>query len=216
MDQTGLSSPPDGGLECLQQLFLLSESSSPLLQDTIIVSIDLEASGGKRNTLKANRKQVRGVREVGFAVLDTRSIYPSSCQPQGASPERKEGKETNVERHPAISTQRYSTSHASEDFEDCDITDFRECVFAKTRYVAREDLVDTITRCLQYPDTAVINSGRPTTFRSVVIVGHSPQHDLELIQRLGVQVRRTAPVAAILDTYKLSKHILDPGSLASK
>lgn len=157
MDQEGFPvSPPDGGLEAFERLLRLSDSHSTFPQDAIIVSVDLEASGGKRDTLRVNRKLVKGVREVGFALLDTRSIFPSSPDSQPTLPPIEIANEENTkstsQQHPLISTQQFSTSHASEDFEDCDVTDFRECIFTKTRYVAREDLVDTITRCLQFQE----------------------------------------------------------------
>lgn len=43
----------------------------------IITSIDLQASSGKRETLKVNREQGKGVREFGLALLDTRSTISS-------------------------------------------------------------------------------------------------------------------------------------------
>ncbi|KAH8755720.1 hypothetical protein F5883DRAFT_570625 [Diaporthe sp. PMI_573] len=216
MDQEGFpATPPDGGLEAFKQLLRLSDSPSTFPRDAIIVSIDLEASGGQRNTLRVNRKQVKGVREVGFAVLDTQSIFPSSPDSQPTLPpieitnEKSTKSLSASQQHPLISTQQFSTSHASEDFEDCDITDFRECFFAKTRHVAREDLVDTITRCLQFQQDIPAFG-----LRTVVIVGHSPQHDLEIIRRLGVEM--SSPVAAVLDTHRLSKSILGAGSPATK
>lgn len=173
-----------------------------------------------------NRKQVKGVREVGFAVLDTRSIIPSSADSQPKLPPIEVANEGNTKfasrQHPLISTQQFSTSHASEDFEDCDATDFKECIFAKTRYVAREDLADTITRCLQFqqdPDDVRGRHGIDVPAfgpRTVVVVGHSPQHDLEIIRRLGVKMSPTASIAAVLDTHRLSKAILGPGSPATE
>ncbi|KAL1868505.1 hypothetical protein Daus18300_005939 [Diaporthe australafricana] len=227
MDQEIFSvTPSDGGLEAFERLFRISDSPSTFPQDALIVSIDLEASGGKRNTLRVNRKQVKGVREVGFAVLDTRSIFPSSSNSQPTLPPieitNERSTKSTSKQHPLISTQQFSTSHASEDFEDCDITDFRECVFARTRHVRKEDLVDTITRCLQFQEDPGDNPerhsiDRPVSgLRTIVIVGHSPQHDLEIIRRLGVQMSRTAPVAAVLDTHRLSKSILGPGSPAAE
>lgn len=216
------ASPPDGGLEALERLLRLSDShSSTFPQDAIIISIDLEASGGKRNTLRVNRKQVKGVREVGFAVLDTRSIFPLSPDVQPTSRDPEERGKSISQQHPLISTQQLSTSHSSEDFEDCDVTDFRECIFAKTQYVAREDLADTITRCLQFQEDPHNIPPRHTTdipalgLRPVVIVGHSPQHDLEIVRRLGVQTNCTNLVA-VVDTHRLSKSILGPGSPATK
>lgn len=228
MDQEGFPvTPPDGGLGAFEQLLRLSGSPSTFPQDAIIVSVDLEASGGARNTLRVNRKQVKGVREVGFAVLDTRHIFSSVHDSQPTLPpidiKNEESTKFASQQHPLISTQQFSTSHASEDFEDCDVTDFRECVFAKTHYVAREDLVDTITRCLQFrdpdPDHPLKNHDVDVPAfgpRTVVIVGHSPQHDLEIIRRLGVEMSSTASVAAVLDTHRLAKSILGPGSPATK
>lgn len=55
-------------------------------------------------------------------------------------------------------------------------------------------------------------AGLMSGLRSIVIVGHTPQHDLEIIRRLGVQIARIAPVAAVLDTHRLSKCNLGTGA----
>lgn len=64
----------DGGMEELERLFRISPSNPSL--DAIILSVDVETSGSKGQTLRVNRKMVSGVREIGFAVLDTRVIFP--------------------------------------------------------------------------------------------------------------------------------------------
>lgn len=65
----------DRGIEELERLFQLTPASKPCL-DAIIVSVDLETSGSKGKNLRVNRKEVSGVREVGFAILDTRVMFP--------------------------------------------------------------------------------------------------------------------------------------------
>lgn len=222
MDQDELFVPYDGGVEYFERLFGLSSSPSPYLEDAIdaiIVSVDLEASGGQRNTIKVNRKQVKNVREVGFAILDTRTLFNSSSNSRTTVSNESTSKTAikHTPKHPLISTQQFSTFHASEDFEACDITEFRECLFAPTRYVAKEDLVATITRCLQFQeDLEHHGAGLMSVLRNIVIVGHTPQHDLEIIRRLGVQISRVAPVVAVLDTHRLSKCILGAGSSAAE
>lgn len=201
----------DGGIDILERLFRISPTSPSL--DAIIVSLDLETSGSKGHSLRPNRKEVKGVREVGFAVLDTRVIWPSRQESAPFVPKSEP---------PKVLTQQFSTSHASEDFEDCDVSDFKECAFAKTRCVAKDHLVDTITRCVQFLEDAAHQDTRDGDedkysqaspgLRTVVIVGHSPQRDLEIIRRLGVLINCIVPVAAILDTHRLSRHILGPDS----
>ncbi|ROW13940.1 hypothetical protein VPNG_04161 [Cytospora leucostoma] len=205
----------DGGIDVLERLLRILPSSPSL--DAIIVSFDIETSGTKGHSLRPNRKEVKGVREVGFAVLDTRVMF---------STEQESAQSLAKSESPTILTQQFSTSHASEDFEDCDATDFKECIFSKTFYVAKDHLVATITRCFQFPEDAAhqdttdddgdkYNQPSPG-LRTVVIVGHSPQRDLEIIRRLGVSIDRIVPVAAIVDTYRLSRHILGTESPLNK
>lgn len=184
------------------------------------MSFDLETSGnrskGKRDISKVTKEEVSGVREAGFAVLDTRSLFPPSSfskQPHQQLQALNEviyenGNKTKHKRTPPmISTKQFSTLYDSQDFEDCDFTNFRECAFAKTRHVEREDLVSTITSCLQLP-------GREgTDLRAIVIVGQSPQRDMAMIRKLGVDLSSVSPPLAILDTHRLSRSILGPNSL---
>jgi hypothetical protein len=102
-----------GGLWRLEYLLRLrpgEPQSLPL--DVVFVSIDLE--GGITD---GQSTQAPLVKEVGIAKLDTRDLFPAAL------------------KHPTtklISTVRYSTTHSSADFKDCDFTDFKECLFAET------------------------------------------------------------------------------------
>ncbi|KUI72149.1 hypothetical protein VM1G_08086 [Cytospora mali] len=200
-------------MEELERLFRISPSKPPL--DAIIVSVDLETSGSKGKTLQVNRKEVSGVREIGFAILDTRVLFPPLPRQKAFKGSMNESLE---ESNPhMISTHQFSTSHASEDLEDCDNTDFEECVFSRTRYIIQDNLNDTIARYIQFPEDTTARCTKDTTgLRAVVIVGHSPERDLEIIRRLGVSINRIAPVAAIIDTYRLSRYILGPDSPLGK
>lgn len=219
MDEYEIKVAPDGGVEALRQLFRIpmsdgySSSSPPLPQDAILVSFDLETSGrtskGQRDITKVNRKEVSGVREAGFAILDTRSLFtPSSSSSSQQQPQQlNEAIYGNKLSPPLISTKQFSTLHDSKDFEDCDFTDFKECAFTKTCRIKRERLVDTITSCLQFPgETAWAES------RTIVIVGQSPQRDLEITRKLGVSFSDVSPISTILDTHRLSRSILGPNS----
>lgn len=197
----------DGGIQVLRQLFRIpapnaqSPPPSPSLLDAILVSFDLETSGrtskGQRDITKVNKKEVSGVREAGLAILDTRSLFP----PFSFTQQRPQQRITP----PLISTKQFSTLYSSEDYEDCDVTNFRECAFAKTDHVEREKLADKTTSCLQFP-------GETPEVRAIVIVGQSPQRDLEIVRKLGVELARVSPIAAVLDTHKLCKSILGPNS----
>ncbi|PMD19439.1 hypothetical protein NA56DRAFT_542732, partial [Hyaloscypha hepaticicola] len=130
------------------------------------------------------------VREFGIATLDTRHLR-CLASPFPASK--------------IISTLQFSTSHPSEDFIDCDFTDFKECGFAETVFVPQADLPTTITESLHIKaDT----SPDPRTLRNIVIIGHSVKTDLKILQRLGVNVHEVAPVLAILDTDLVARNLL--------
>lgn len=213
----------DGGIEELERLFRMSPTSKPSL-DAIIVSVDLETSGIKRK--KPTSEQKRGLGRKGSWVRYLR--YPRHVPPPPL-PWQKVFNESMNERMnermkesmsegwpelpkpkpPMISTQQFSTSHASGDFEDCDTTDFKECIFSRTRYIAKDNLNDIIARYLQFPEDTTNQDTKDTIgLRTVVIVGHSPERDLEIIHRLGVSINRIAPIVAIIDSYRLSKYIL--------
>lgn len=128
------------------------------------------------------------VKELGIATLDTRDIF---CRNAPAY---------RTER--LIRTQQFSTSNASKDFEHCDITDFQECVFAETFLVSQQAVPAVIKSCLQLQDTR-----SPGALRKVVLIGHSIKHDLNLLQLLGVDVHRIAPVVSLFDTHAMSRHL---------
>jgi hypothetical protein len=115
-------------------------------------------------------------------------------------------------RHPPaikiISTQQFSISHASEDFKDCDVTDFQECVFAETHFVSQTNLAATIIASLRIVDDSSPSS---CSVRDIVLVGHSTKNDPRILQRLGVDFYKIAPVITILDTYKMTRNLLGPG-----
>ncbi|KUI56325.1 hypothetical protein VP1G_10805 [Cytospora mali] len=182
----------DGGMEELERLFRISPSKPPL--DATIVSIDLETPGSKGKNLRVNRKEVSG---KAFSESMNESLKES--------------------KPPMISTHQFSTSHASEDFEDCDHTDFKECIFSRTRYITKNNLNDTIARYIQFPEDTIDQDTKDTTgLRAVVLIGHSPERDLEIIRRLGISINHIAPVAAIIDTHRLSRYILGSDSPLGK
>lgn len=157
--------------------------------DIVFISIDLEVSRQERS-----KAGVPLVKEFGIATLDTRRL---SCL---ASPSVATG---------SISTQQFSTSHASKDFLDCDVTDFKECVFADTSFVPQRHLATAITKSLRIQDETLRDSG---ALRDIIIIGHSIKYDLKLLQRLGVNAYEIAPVLAILDTHSITRHLLGPNS----
>ncbi|KAF3766191.1 hypothetical protein M406DRAFT_330029 [Cryphonectria parasitica EP155] len=223
VDEHEVKVAADGGVEVLRKLFCIplpeehSTSPSSLSLDVVLVSFDLETSGrtskGQRDITKVNEKEVSGIREAGFAVLDTRSFFPPSSSSSQQQPDALFNeavyRDGNGIKHkltpPLISTKQFSTLHDSKDFEDCDFTNFRECAFAKTRHVEKEQLVDTITSCLRFPSTTA-------GMREIVIVGQSPQRDLEISRKLGVELSSVSPISAVLDTHRLSRSILGPHS----
>lgn len=157
------------------------------------------------------------MREIGFAFLDIRSLFPTSPHTETSdNNEKKIKKAEHTTRR--IWTKQFSTLHDSADFQDCDITNFRECLFAETRRVQREHLVDTLTSYFQFPDTTASNNSTFNTDetvepRAIIIVGQSPQRDLEVAPQLGLEFSRIFPnTLAVLDTHRLSKAILGPGS----
>jgi len=180
----------DGGLPHAEQFFGLPDIKdfNPS-SDVVFVSIDLEVSREERS-----KAGVPLVREFGIATLDTRHLRCPASPSVAIKP---------------ILTQQFSTSHAFKDFLDCDVTDFKECVFAETFFVSQIDLPTTITTCLQIQDDISCN---PHTLRNIVIIGHSIKSDLKILQRLGVDVYDTALVLAILDTDHIARKLLGPHS----
>jgi hypothetical protein len=180
----------DGGLQYAEQFFGLQESKdfNPT-SDVVLVSIDLEVSRQERSKPGAPL-----VREFGIATLDTRHLR-RLASPFPASK--------------IISTLQFSTSHASEDFNDCDFTDYKECAFAETVFVPQADLPTTITESLRIKDDTSPDS---RTLRNIVIIGQSVKTDLKIFQRLGVNVHEVAPVLAILDTDLVARNLFGVNS----
>ena len=173
-----------GGLHHAEQFLGLRDiqdfnSSS----DIVFVSIDLEVSRQERPKPGAPL-----VKEFGIATLDTRMLRCLGW-PFAATK--------------SLSTLQFSTSHASKDFLDCDVTDFNECVFAETFFVSQADLPATVTKSLRIQDDT---SPDPCALRNIVIVGQSTRHDLKILQRIGVNVYDVAPVLAILDTHSIARN----------
>jgi hypothetical protein len=176
-----------GGLQHAEQFLGLRDIKDPS-SDVIFVSIDLEVS--RQEVSKPGGPLVK---EFGIATLDTRHsrrlVSPLATK--------------------SISTQQFSTSHASKDFFGCDFTDFKECVFAETLFVSQTDLSTIITKSLRIQDDSSPDS---PALRNIVIVGHSTKSDLRILQRLGVNVYKVAPVLAILDTCLIARNILGANS----
>jgi hypothetical protein len=86
------------------------------LIDVSFVFINLEDLG--RRELAISTRTPPYVKEIAMATLDTRGILRSSTH------------EPRFEQ--LIKTRQFPTSNASKEFEHCDVTDFRECIFAET------------------------------------------------------------------------------------
>ena len=154
--------------------------------DVVFVSIDLEVSRQERS-----KPGVPLVREYGIATFDIQHLSLSS---------------------PFVATKstltlQFSTSHASEDFLDCDFTDFKECVFAETAFVTQTDLANTIIASLRVEDDT-----NPGALRNIVIIGQSIKTDLKILQRPGVNVYGAVPVLAISDTHLIARNLLGANS----
>lgn len=188
-----------GGLQHLTRVLRLSDEHLPSTQDAIFVSIDLEVSRQERTAALRDKSYVPHVKELCIACLDTRNVFAvnnPSCE------DSRLGLNCTTETH-SITTHQFSTSHSSKDFEDCDITDFKECVFADTFHVHQHDPAATIIRYLRIQDSTHLN-----TFRKIVITGHSVKQDCNIIQRLGIDINRVAPIIAVIDTHSLSRYII--------
>ena len=191
-----------GGLQHLTRVLRLSDEHLPFTQDVIFVSIDLEVSRHERSAALYDKSYIPHVKELGIACLDTRHVFavknPSCEDPrlEGSSSGDASGLNCTRETH-SITTHQFSMSHSSKDFEDCDITNFKECVFAETFHVA------TIIRYLRIHDSTHLN-----TFGKIVITGHSVKQDWNIIQRLGIDINRVAPIIAVIDTHSLSRCII--------
>jgi hypothetical protein len=183
-----------GGLKYAEQFLGLQDIKDfDSSLDPVFVSIDLEVSRQEKGKPGAPL-----VKEFGVATLDTRYLK-SLISP---FPITK-----------SISTQQFSTSHASQDFLDCDFTDFKECVFTETLFISQADLPATIAKCFCIKDDSSPNS---CALRNIVIVGHSPKGDLKILQRLGVNVYEIAPILAILDTHLMARNLFKANSIFQK
>ncbi|CRK16343.1 hypothetical protein BN1708_011737 [Verticillium longisporum] len=169
------------GLEqLLVQLRLTEPSATCSFLDAVIVSLDLEVS--------------RRCRKLSWIA---RNINPN--QGTGGLPRKRQ-----------IRTQQYSTLNASKDFEDCDVTDFKECEFAETVRIAAEQVIHVITNAvrIQEHDSTGEKVADTRNFRKVIIVGQSIDGDLAVLKRIGLNLYKEKTVAAILDTYTLGRKIL--------
>lgn len=159
----------------------------PSTLDPIFVSIDLEVSR-REPTAFLRQGSMPHIKELGIAILDTRRIFTPEVWLSSRTRE--------------IETHQFSTSQASSDFQDCDITDFVECVFAETFRISQDQVAPTLNYYLQLQDDASdVNTSR---LRQIVLVGHSLQTDLAILQARGVDISNMA----ILDTHLLSHQIL--------
>ena len=187
---------PDGGsqliLQCLGLSMPLVINDAEHSLDVVFVSIDFEVS-----RYEINKPGPPLVKEFGIAVLDTRRLNVTS-------PLSKASSITCLETGTII-TKQFSTSHSSEDFVSCDVTDFRECIFAETFHVTQENLATTIKDCLMIQD---MNFADKTVWRDVVLIGHSPKHDLQVIQRLGVDISSLVKVIGVVDTHLIARSIV--------
>lgn len=119
--------PRSGGLSFGQAFFGLRDIKGLSLSlDIVFVSIDTEVSGQERV-----KPGVPLVKVIGIATFDTRHL---KCLAPA----------TVATRY--ISTEQFSTSHASKDSFDGDVMDFKECVFAKTSFVPQKELPATIAK----------------------------------------------------------------------
>jgi hypothetical protein len=101
-------------------------NSSPV---PIFVSLDLEVLRNDRSAFFRDGS-VPYIKELGIAILDTRRIFtPEAWPPLGMR---------------QIDSHQFSMYHASSDFQDCDFTDFRECVFAETFLISQDQVVSTL------------------------------------------------------------------------
>jgi hypothetical protein len=145
--------------------------------------------------LTSSPRKHRQSKEVGIAKLDTRELISATS------------------KHPAtklITTTQFSTRHSSAEFKDChDSTEFQECLFAETFLVAQENFAQTLANSLRIQDD---NSSDPLCLRNIVLIGHSIKLDLKVLLRLGVDFYKIAPTVAILDTHRITRHLLGPES----
>lgn len=165
-------------------------SSLPL--DVIFLSIDLELSSSERTAILQDWAFIPLAKELGIASLDTRRISSLGLR----HPSRPVASKHNIE---------YSTTHASRDFEDCDVTNFQECIFSETKLIRPAEMVASLSRYLQVLDTTCDNTSK--VLRSIVLVGHSIIHYINILRRLGSDIPGPFPIVTVLDTNLLSGHV---------
>jgi hypothetical protein len=153
----------------------------------VVVSLSLKVP--RQELIKA----APTISEIGISTLDT------LCLKQG----------TTSNSCGVIKTFHFSISGASKDFERSHCTCFKECSFAEALEVSQNDLLSTIKKYIRIRDDRALY---PKALRNVVIVGHSPAHDLRPLKRLGVDIYRLAPVVGVLDTHIMARYQLSPGS----
>jgi hypothetical protein len=180
-----------GGLGHLEYFLRLRpyENKYPPL-DVVFVSIDLE-----RAWIDEQSTEAPPIKEAGIAKLDTQELISATL---------------NRPATKLVTTTQFSTRYSSAEFKDChDSTEFRECLFAETFLVPQESLAQTIATSLRIQDD---NSSDPLCLRNIVLVGHSIKLDLKVLLRLGVDFHKIAPTVAILDTHRITRHLLGPES----
>lgn len=173
-------------LEKLMRLLRLSGGQQPSTPAPIFVSIDLEVSRRERTAFRC-QGSIPHIKELGIAILNTQRIFTPEVWPSQTR---------------QIETYQFSTSQASSDFQDCDFTNFAECGFAETFRISQDQVAPTLNHYLQLQQDALdVNSSR---LEQIILVGHSIQADLAILQARGVDISNMA----ILDTHLLSHQIL--------
>ena len=169
------------------RLLRLSEEQQSSTLAPVLVSIDLEVSRRERDAF-LSQGSMPHIRELGIAILDTQRIFTPEVWPSSQTRQ--------------IETHQFSTSHASSDFHDCDCTDFVECGFAETFRISQDQVASTLNYYLQLQDEA--SDADSSRRQQVILVGHSPQTDLAILQARGANISNIA----VLDTHLLSQHVL--------
>jgi hypothetical protein len=88
------------------------------------------------------------------------------------------------------------------------LQNFKSAILQKHFSLRKTAFAQTIANSLRIQD----NSSDPICLQNIVLVGHSIKLDLKVLLRLGVDFYKIAPTVAMLDTHRITRHLLGPES----
>ena len=176
-----------GGLGHLER-FLGLRLDNAFSRDAVFISLDLEVASDRQRLHSSTDRPL--VRQLGFAHLDIRGLYPLIAS-------TNLGSLTSVHMYQLDVPPRSKRASRREE---------RPCIFTRTQQIRPEQVPSILMQNLRIQD----NSATSNQLRPIILIGHSVREDLKILRFLGIDIPSIAPIAAVLDTHTLSRFVLPP------